>query len=83
MSDTVVALFEATARRRPDHEALRWDGGGMGYRELDQRAGGFARALHERGVRAGDRVAVVIGNRWPFVVALLGALKLGDRKSVV
>jgi long-chain acyl-CoA synthetase len=75
--DTVVALFEATARRRPDQVALRWGDGALTYRELEQRAGGFARALHHQGVRAGDRVALVIGNRWPFVVALLGALKLG------
>src|SRR5207245_3502419 len=47
------------------------------YRQLDRRAGGFARALHHGGVRAGDRVALVIGNRAEFVVALLGALKLG------
>ena len=77
MPDTVVALFEATARRRPDHVALRWDAGALTYRQLEQRAGGFARALHDRGVRADDRVALVIGNRWAFVVALLGALKLG------
>ncbi len=77
MPDTVVALFEATARRRPDQVALRWDGGALTYRRLEQRAGGFARALHHQGVRAGDRVALIIGNRWPFVVALLGALKLG------
>ncbi len=96
MPPTVVALFEATARRRPDEVALHWDGGVLTYRELDQRAGGFARALHHRGVRAADRVALVIGNRWPFVVALLGALKLGatvapldprltddERKSIV
>jgi long-chain acyl-CoA synthetase len=75
--DTVVALFEATARRRADEVALRWDGGTLTYRELDERAGGCARSLHRRGVRAGDRVALVVGNRWPFVAALLGALKLG------
>ncbi len=77
MPDTVVALFEATARRRPEKVALRWDDGALTYRELAQRAGGFARFLHHRGVRAGDRVALVIGNRWPFAVALLGSLQLG------
>jgi long-chain acyl-CoA synthetase len=77
VADTVVARFEATARRQPERVALRWDGGALTYRQLDQRAGGFARTLHHGGVRAGDRVALVIGNRSPFVVALLGALKLG------
>ncbi len=77
MADPVVARFEVTARRRPEKVALRWDGGALTYRQLDRRAGGFARALHHGGVRAGDRVALVIGNRAEFVVALLGALKLG------
>ena len=49
MPPTVVALFEATARRRPDEVALHWDGGVLTYRELDQRAGGFARLLSEGG----------------------------------
>ncbi len=49
----------------------------MTYAELDARASGFARFLSAHRVGPGDRVAVSIPNRSSFVVALLGALKLG------
>ena len=41
----------------------------------------MAQDLAARGVRPGDRVALVIPNRWPFVAALLGGLKLGATVS--
>jgi long-chain acyl-CoA synthetase len=72
-----AGLLEATARAHPHRTALAWEGGALTYRELDARAGGCAHSLRARGLRAGDRVAVVIPNRWQFVVALLGALKAG------
>ncbi|MCL6640491.1 MAG: AMP-binding protein [Candidatus Rokubacteria bacterium] len=77
MTARVVEAFEATARRRPHRVALRWEGRALTYERLDRLAGGFARFLHHHGVRAGDRVALAIGNRWTFPVALLGAMKLG------
>jgi long-chain acyl-CoA synthetase len=73
----VAALLQASARAHAHRAALEWDGGALGYAELDARAGALARALDARGVRAGDRVAVVIPNRWQFVVAVLGALQVG------
>lgn len=71
-----VRLFEAAARR-PERTALVWDGGELTYGQLDRRAGAFARFLDAQGVKPGDRIALSIPNRWPFVVALLGGLKLG------
>lgn len=73
----VVALVEATARRHPTSTALVWEGGSLTWAALDRRAGGLARALAVRGVLPGDRVALCLPNGWPFVAALLGALKLG------
>jgi long-chain acyl-CoA synthetase len=72
-----AALLETTTRAQPERTALRWEGGALTYGELDARAGGFARALAARGLRAGDRLAVVIPNRWQLVVAILGGLKTG------
>ncbi|MBI4247287.1 MAG: AMP-binding protein [Candidatus Rokubacteria bacterium] len=77
MPENFVRRFEATARRFADRPAILWDGGALTYRELAARAGGFARFLAHRGVKAGDRVALDIPNRWPFPVAFLGALTLG------
>ena len=49
----------------------------MTYGELDARAGGLAHWVRDRGLRAGDRLAVVMSNRWQLAVAVLGALKAG------
>jgi long-chain acyl-CoA synthetase len=72
-----VALVEGAARRQPAATALVWDGGSLTWAALDRRAGGLARELAARGAQPGDRVALCLPNGWPFVAALLGALKLG------
>jgi long-chain acyl-CoA synthetase len=46
-------------------------------RQLDALAGGLAGRLHRRGVRAGDRVALMSSNRPEFVVAVLALWRLG------
>jgi long-chain acyl-CoA synthetase len=77
VAENFIRLLEAVARRVPDAPAVVWDGGRLTYRRLDRQANAFARFLSQQGVRPGDRVALCIPNRWPFVVALLGGLKLG------
>ncbi len=77
MIESFSALLDAAARRRADVPALVWDGGSLTWRELELRAGGAARRLSRRGVRAGDTVALLLPNGWGFVAALWGALKLG------
>ncbi len=44
---------------------------------MEGRAGALARDLAERGVRAGDRVAISLPNRWPLAAVTLATLKLG------
>ncbi len=77
MTESFSALLDAAARRRTDAPALVWDGGSLTWRELELRAGGAARRLSRRGVRAGDTVALLLPNGWGFVAALWGTLKLG------
>ena len=74
-------LLESTARRFWDKTTLVWDGGSLTWSELDRLASGFAASLSRRGVTAGDRVAMVIPNRWTFAAAFLGILKLGATAS--
>src|SRR5439155_16471279 len=57
--------------------ALLWDGGTLTHADLQRRARVFAERLAERGVRAGDTIAVAISNRWTFAVALLAGWQLG------
>lgn len=49
----------------------------MTWVELDRRAAAFARSLASRRISPKDRVALLVPNRWEFVVAFLGILKLG------
>jgi long-chain acyl-CoA synthetase len=56
---------------------LLWDDGRLTWSELDRYASGFSRHLSAQGVKAGDRVALLLPNGVEFVVAFLAVLKLG------
>ena len=65
------------ARRTPDVSALRFEGAGLTYGELDDRVTRLARALAERGVGVGDRVAVLALNAMEVWEAYLAGVRLG------
>ncbi len=69
--------MEETAARFPEKPALVCPDETLSYNVLHERAAGFARELAERGVRSGDRVALVLPNHWSFAAAMLGTWKLG------
>src|SRR3974390_49401 len=47
------------------------------YRALDARMDAVARMLARLGVRAGERVAMLVGNRTEFVEFFFGAMRMG------
>src|ERR671916_1541892 len=65
------------AARRPERVALEAPGESVSYRELLLRAVRAAGALHMRGVRRGDPVALALDPGLPFAEALHGCLLLG------
>lgn len=75
--DTVPAHVAHWAEQAPDRPALVFEGRRWTYRELDDEHRRLAGWMHEQGVRAGDRVAVYLGNSPEFVVAFLAILRLG------
>ncbi|MFQ5682351.1 MAG: class I adenylate-forming enzyme family protein [Candidatus Binatia bacterium] len=77
MEENFACFLESNAHRFGARNALIWNGGSLTWSELNQRASGFAKFLMEQGVRPGDRVALLLPNRWVFLVALFGILKLG------
>lgn len=75
--ETVTALFEAEAARRPDATALEFRGGRWTYGELNARADHVARSLSSAGVREGMRVGVALARCPEMIAALVGILKAG------
>jgi len=57
--------------------AVRDEARALSYAELDARAARCAGWLRARGVGPGDRVAIVMGNRSPFLEAVFAAARLG------
>ena len=49
----------------------------VSYGEIDQRMNQFASLLWTSGLRPGDRLAMVIGNRFEFVEVMYGAMRAG------
>src|SRR3712207_929076 len=74
------SVYAAFARACAEHaaaEALVCGEERLSYRELEKRAGRVAANLHARGIRPGDRIAMLLGNRVQFATTLLGILRLG------
>ncbi len=73
----VGTVLTGTAARYPNRVALDFYGATTTYAELLDQVERAAQALHEAGVRAGDRVAVILPNCPQHVVAFYAVLRLG------
>ncbi len=76
---TVYELFRSRAKRDPDAVAIECGETRVTYRELDARVRRLAGGLASRGVRRGDRIAILSENRAEYLelemaAALLGAI---------
>jgi long-chain acyl-CoA synthetase len=74
---TLPHMFAATIAAKADGEAVvcgerRWS-----WRQIEGEVATVAAALAARGIAAGDRVALLVGNRVEFVLALFAILRLG------
>ncbi|MEU6296880.1 class I adenylate-forming enzyme family protein [Streptomyces erythrochromogenes] len=74
---TVLHAFRDAVARAPERTALAYFDGRIGYAEADALSDSVAGHLAARGVRRGDRVAVMLQNTPHFVLAVLGAWKAG------
>jgi long-chain acyl-CoA synthetase len=72
-----LSMFRASVSRNPDGDIIRYFGGRITARELDELSDAFAVALAGLGVRVGDRVALYVQNVPQFVIAMLAAWKAG------
>ena len=72
-----LSMFRASVRRNPDGDIIRYFGGRITARELDELSDAFAVALAGLGVRPGDRVALYLQNVPQFVIGMLATWKAG------
>ena len=66
-----------TTRAYADRMAVRVDDAGLTYRELDEASARVAGLLHERGLKPGDRVGLMMPNVAEVPVVYYGVLRAG------
>ncbi|MEV6073479.1 AMP-binding protein, partial [Nocardia sp. NPDC052001] len=76
-AESIPALFAVQARRTPDAVAVVCEQRSWTYRELDENATRFAHLLIDRGVRAGDVVALLVPRSGAAIVSMLAVLAAG------
>ena len=76
-SRTFIEVVREQAARAPQAVALVCAQGRYTYADLAARAARAAGALHAAGLRAGDRMGLLVGNRVEWIDLFLGASAVG------
>ena len=80
---TIDGLFAERVRRTPDLVAYRWFDAGVGawrdytWRDIDRQVARWQAAFERDGLKAGDRVAIMLRNSPEWVMCDIAALGLG------
>jgi len=80
---SVVDNFDETTEKWKDKTAVIFYGRKINYRELRDQVDRFATALHDLGIRKGDKVALLLLNSPQFIIAYMGALKAGATLTAI
>jgi amino acid adenylation domain-containing protein len=70
-------IIQQSAERYPDHEAVRFNGQGLSYAELDRRTDNLAHLLVDNQVKPHDRVGIFLNKSLESAVAIYGSMKAG------
>jgi long-chain acyl-CoA synthetase len=73
----IWAMVQEAASRNPDGEALVCGDRRLKWRNVVPYSGQIAACFREMGLQRGDRVALLLGNRIEFVLAVFAAAQLG------
>jgi len=76
-SDSIDALLRREALARPDFPYCRFDGRTLTLQELEDGVSRLAAALARLGLRADDRVAVMLPNDPHYITAFFALVRLG------
>ncbi len=74
---SIWAMVSEAAARNPDGEALVCGVRRVNWRDVVLQSASVAAGLRKIGIGAGDRVALLLGNRIEFVLAMFAAANLG------
>lgn len=74
---TLMDVLSESARLRPNHPALLFQGNMISYGELERQSTDLANALIGLGVKQGDRVALLLPNAPQIILSLFGIWKAG------
>ncbi|MEW6096037.1 MAG: long-chain fatty acid--CoA ligase [bacterium] len=74
---SVSQILDNTAKKYPENIALIFVGRKITYKELSKLVNKLATALHNLGVKKGDKVALFLPNCPQFVISYYAALKIG------
>ena len=74
---SIWGMVSDAAARNPDGEALVCGVRRMTWREVAQQSAQIAAGLGKMGLQRGDRVALLLGNRIEFALAMFAAAHLG------
>jgi long-chain acyl-CoA synthetase len=80
---SVVDTFNETVEKWKDKTAIVFYGRKMSYKELREQVDRFAAALHDMGIKKGDKVALLLLNSPQFIIAFMGALKAGATLTAI
>jgi long-chain acyl-CoA synthetase len=74
---TMPEVLTRTAEKFPDNVALFFMGTAITYRELDRLVNRMARAFTDLGIKAGDKVAMLLPNIPQYVIANYATYRIG------
>jgi long-chain acyl-CoA synthetase len=74
---SIWAMVAEAAANNPDGEALVCGATRMNWREVAQASAEVAAGFGKLGLQRGDRIALLVGNRIEFALAMFGAAHLG------
>ena len=80
---SVVDTFNETTEKWKDKTAVVFYGRKVSYKELRDQVDRFAAALHDLGVKKGDKIALLLLNSPQFIIAYMGALKAGATLTAI
>jgi long-chain acyl-CoA synthetase len=80
---SVVDTINEVTEKWKDKTAVVFYGRKVSYKELRDQIDRFAAALHDLGVKKGDKIALLLLNSPQFIIAYYGALKAGATLTAI